>query len=146
MFVLKTTIEENMLEHIRDSKIPKKTWDTLATIFSKKNDTRLQLLENELLLVAQSDMTITQYFHKVKSIRHEISELDSITPIDPNTEALLLLYRDGQINHHLLSLKTCSPVKKPWLSKYDESHLRVRKKHFMPTKTKVTSSSARWWI
>ncbi|KAM1301664.1 hypothetical protein ACFX2H_012670 [Malus domestica] len=69
MFALKTTIEEEMLEHIRDAKTP------------KKNDTRLQLLENELLSMAQRDMTIAQYFHKVKSICREISELDPTAPI-----------------------------------------------------------------
>ncbi|KAJ7971762.1 Retrovirus-related Pol polyprotein from transposon TNT 1-94 [Quillaja saponaria] len=81
MFALKTTIDEEVLEHIRDAKTPKEAWDTLATLFSKKNDTRLQLLESELLSVAQRDTTIAQYFHKVKSICHEISELDPTVPI-----------------------------------------------------------------
>ncbi|KAM1906652.1 hypothetical protein ACFX14_026396 [Malus domestica] len=81
MFALKTTIEEEMLEHIRDAKTPKEAWDIFVTLFSKKNDTRLQLLENELLSIAQRDMTIAQYFHKVKSICREISELDPTAPI-----------------------------------------------------------------
>ncbi|XP_048420036.1 uncharacterized protein LOC125468398 [Pyrus x bretschneideri] len=76
MFALKTTVEDDMLEHIQKAKTPKEAWDTFATLFSKRNDTRLQLLENELLSVAQRDMTIAQYFHKVKSICREISELD----------------------------------------------------------------------
>nr|KAJ0224878.1 hypothetical protein LSAT_V11C100031760 [Lactuca sativa] len=58
MFALKTTIEEEMLEHIRDENTPKEAWDTFVTLFSKKNDTRLQLLENELLSISQRDMTI----------------------------------------------------------------------------------------
>ncbi|KAJ7978596.1 U6 small nuclear RNA (adenine-(43)-N(6))-methyltransferase [Quillaja saponaria] len=45
MFALKTTIDEEVLEHIRDAKTLKEAWDTLATLFSKKNSTRLQLLE-----------------------------------------------------------------------------------------------------
>jgi hypothetical protein len=81
MFALKTTIEEEMLEHIRDAKTPKEAWDTFVTLFSKKNDTRLQLLENELLSMAQCDMTIAQYFHKVKAICREISQLDPTAPI-----------------------------------------------------------------
>ena len=76
MFVLKTTIEEDMLEHIRNVKTPKKAWDTFATLFSKKNNIRLQLLKNELLSMTLRNMTIAQYFHKVKSICREISELD----------------------------------------------------------------------
>ncbi|KAE8704559.1 tir-nbs resistance protein [Hibiscus syriacus] len=81
MLALNTTIEEEMLEHIRDTKTPKEAWDTFVTLFSKKNDTRLQLLENELLLMPQHDMTIAPYFHKVKSICHEILELDLTSPI-----------------------------------------------------------------
>ncbi|KAA8536349.1 hypothetical protein F0562_028827 [Nyssa sinensis] len=81
LFALKTTIEEDVLEHIRDVVTPNEAWDVLATLFSKKNDTRLQLLESELLSVTQRDMTIAQYFHKVKSICREISELDPTAPI-----------------------------------------------------------------
>jgi len=81
MFVLKTTVEEDVLEHIRDAKTPKEAWDTFTKLFSKKNDTKLQLLENELLSMAQRDMTIAQYFHKVKSLCREISELDPEAPI-----------------------------------------------------------------
>ncbi|KAK3014224.1 hypothetical protein RJ639_008969 [Escallonia herrerae] len=44
MFALKTTIEEDVLEHIQGAKTPKEAWGTLAMLFSKKNDTRLQLL------------------------------------------------------------------------------------------------------
>ncbi|KAL9418473.1 hypothetical protein AB3S75_036436 [Citrus x aurantiifolia] len=81
MFALKTTIEEEMLEHIRDAKSPKEACDTFATLFSKRNDTKLQLLENELLSMAQRDMAVAQYFHKVKLICREISELDPTAAI-----------------------------------------------------------------
>ena len=81
MFVLKTTIEEDLLEHIQDAKTPKEAWDVFVKLFSKKNDTKLQLLENELFSVAQRDMTIAEYFHKVRSLCRAISELDSSAPI-----------------------------------------------------------------
>ena len=76
MLALKTTIREEMLEHIWDDKTSKEAWDTFVMLFSKKNDTKLQLLENELLSISQRDMTIVQYFHKVKSICRETTELD----------------------------------------------------------------------
>ena len=80
MFALKTIIEEDILEHILDDKIAKEAWDTFMILFSEKNDTRLQLLENELLSISR-DMTIAQYFHKVKSICREITKLDSKSTI-----------------------------------------------------------------
>lgn len=52
MFALKTKIEEEMLEHIQEAKTPKEAWDALAACFSKKNNTKLQLIESELLLIA----------------------------------------------------------------------------------------------
>ncbi|XP_076952441.1 uncharacterized protein LOC143626172 [Bidens hawaiensis] len=76
MFTLKTTIEDELLEHIRDLETPKQAWDALASLFSKKNDAKLQLLENELLSVTQKGLTIPQYFHKVKSLCREIGDLD----------------------------------------------------------------------
>ncbi|KAG5568650.1 hypothetical protein H5410_026301, partial [Solanum commersonii] len=45
MFVLTVTIDE-FLQRIKNAKTPKEAWDTLATIFTKKNDARLQRLEN----------------------------------------------------------------------------------------------------
>nr|CAD1841788.1 unnamed protein product [Ananas comosus var. bracteatus] len=59
IFVLKTTIEEELLEHIKEADTPKAAWDTLASLFSKKNDARLQLLENELMTISQGSMTIS---------------------------------------------------------------------------------------
>ena len=52
MFFLKTTIEEEMLDHIWDDKTPKEACNTFMMLFPKKNDTRLQLLENELLSIS----------------------------------------------------------------------------------------------
>ena len=75
MFVLKTTIEEDLLEHIRDAETPKEAWETLEKLFSKKNEARIQLLKKELSGISQDTLTIGQYFTKVKSICREISEL-----------------------------------------------------------------------
>ncbi|XP_076950202.1 uncharacterized protein LOC143623107 [Bidens hawaiensis] len=74
MFILKTTVEEEILDHIKDATSPKVAWDMLAEVLSKKNDARLQLLENELLSISQKDLTIAQYFHRVKTLCGEIAE------------------------------------------------------------------------
>ncbi|GMI76966.1 hypothetical protein like AT1G21280 [Hibiscus trionum] len=81
MYALKTAVEEDMLEHIRDVKTPNEAWETFTKLFSKKNDTKLQLLESELLSMKEGNMTIKQYFHKVKLLCREFSELDPIAPI-----------------------------------------------------------------
>ena len=75
MYVLRISVEEELLEYIREAATPKAAWDILATLFSKKNDARLQLLEKELMTTSQGNMTISQYFTKVKSICSEIAQI-----------------------------------------------------------------------
>lgn len=53
MFILKTTIKKDVLEHIRDVTTPKKSRENLKALFSKKNDAKLHLLENNLLSASQ---------------------------------------------------------------------------------------------
>ena len=81
-----------MLEHIKHVNTPKAAWDTFSTLFSKKNDVRLQLLENELMSVAQRDMTITQYFTKVKSLCRKISELDPASNISDSRMRRIIIH------------------------------------------------------
>ncbi|KAH6831338.1 hypothetical protein C2S53_010991 [Perilla frutescens var. hirtella] len=81
MYALKCIVSENLLEHIRAATTPKEAWDNLATLFSKKNEFKLQLLENELLSLRQGDMPVRDYFNKVRTLCREISELDSSSKI-----------------------------------------------------------------
>ena len=92
MFAIKTTIEEEMMEHIRNATTPKEAWDSLALRFSKKNDARLQLLENELISISQKDMTISQYFTKVKCLCREITELDETSKIVNNRMRRIIIH------------------------------------------------------
>ncbi|TQD94569.1 hypothetical protein C1H46_019814 [Malus baccata] len=92
MFALKATVEDDMLEYIWKAKTPKEAWDTFATLFSNRKVARLQLLENELFSVAQGDMTIAEYFYKVKSICRELSELDPTAPIAESKEKRIIIH------------------------------------------------------
>ncbi|KAH0685758.1 hypothetical protein KY290_017293 [Solanum tuberosum] len=53
IYALTVTIEDDFLQRIKNAKTPKEDWDTLAMIFTKKTDARLQRLENELLPISQ---------------------------------------------------------------------------------------------
>jgi transposase InsO family protein len=76
MYVLKSTIEDELLGRIRDDDTPKMAWDTFASLFSRTNDARLQYLENELMSTTQGGKSISEYFTKIKDICREISDLD----------------------------------------------------------------------
>ena len=71
---MSVAVEDELLQRIKDAKTPKEAWDTLAELFART--AKLQQLENELLSVSQHDMTVSQYFTKVKSLCQEISKLD----------------------------------------------------------------------
>lgn len=47
------SIEDDLLQHIKDARSPKEAWDALVRIFSRTNDAKLQGLKNELLLISQ---------------------------------------------------------------------------------------------
>lgn len=65
IYVFSITAEDEFSQRFKDLKTPKHAWDTLASSFARKSDAKLQLLENELMSVQQSDTTINQYFTKV---------------------------------------------------------------------------------
>ncbi|KAF7817945.1 Retrovirus-related Pol polyprotein from transposon TNT 1-94 [Senna tora] len=81
MYMLSVTVEDDILQHIKEAKTPKEAWDTLTGLYARTNDAKLQHLENELLSLSQQNMTIGEYFTKVKSICQEISKLDLQNPI-----------------------------------------------------------------
>ncbi|GAV76785.1 UBN2 domain-containing protein, partial [Cephalotus follicularis] len=76
MFMLKATIQKEMLDLIREAKTPEEAWDAFATLFAEINVARLQMLENEIGSITQDNMTISQYFMKVKGICNDIGQLD----------------------------------------------------------------------
>ena len=76
---------------------------------SKKNDTRLQLLENELLLISQRDLTIAQYFHKVKLICREITELDSKSAIGESRMKRIIIHElRPEYRSFIVAVQECS--------------------------------------
>ncbi|XP_077232082.1 uncharacterized protein LOC143866437 [Tasmannia lanceolata] len=76
MYILAVTIQDELLQHVKSAKTPKEAWDTLATLFARTNDAKLQRLEKELISSSQKDMIVSEYFTKIKSICEEISKLD----------------------------------------------------------------------
>ncbi|KAH7857932.1 hypothetical protein Vadar_018048 [Vaccinium darrowii] len=81
LFALRGSISKELIEHIRAKEKPKEIWQLLEQLFTKKHTARLQMLENELANTTQGNMTIAQYFQKIKSIYSEISEIDKEEPI-----------------------------------------------------------------
>ena len=52
MYALSISVEDDLLQHIKEAKTPKKAWDTLVALFARMNNAKLQQLENELLSIS----------------------------------------------------------------------------------------------
>ncbi|KAK3039236.1 hypothetical protein RJ639_027940 [Escallonia herrerae] len=53
LFALRTSVSKEYIDHVRDVDSPRKVWETLERLFTKKNTARLQLLENDLATLTQ---------------------------------------------------------------------------------------------
>ncbi|KAA8549541.1 hypothetical protein F0562_001441 [Nyssa sinensis] len=81
LFALRTSISQEYIQHVRDGKSPKQVWETLERLFTQKNMMRLQFLENQLAGMTQDNLSISEYFLKIKTLCSEISELDTEEPV-----------------------------------------------------------------
>lgn len=81
LFALRTTINKEYIDHVRDETFSKNVWDVLEKIFTRKNTTRLQFLENELAMAVHGGMSVAEYFLRVKGLWAKISELDATEKI-----------------------------------------------------------------
>ncbi|KAF3666326.1 hypothetical protein FXO37_10615 [Capsicum annuum] len=71
-----TSISSNLFDHIVKCKSTHNIWRTLDQLFNKKDEARLQILENELANTIQFNLFIAEYFLKIKNLRFEISLLN----------------------------------------------------------------------
>ncbi|KAH0730190.1 hypothetical protein KY289_001378 [Solanum tuberosum] len=76
-FILKKTISSGLFDHIIKCKSAHEIRRTLDRLFNKKNEARLQILENELDNTAQGNLSISEYFLKIKNLCSEICLLNS---------------------------------------------------------------------
>ncbi|KAL8101564.1 hypothetical protein AgCh_033459 [Apium graveolens] len=76
-FILKNSISTNVFDHIIHCKSASGIWETLNKIFNKNDkETQLRVLKNDLENVTQGNLTISQFFLKIKNLCSEISKLD----------------------------------------------------------------------
>ena len=66
-FVLKKSISPTLFEHIIKCTSANDIWETLNKLFNKRDVGQLQALENELANTTQGDLSIAQFFLKIKN-------------------------------------------------------------------------------
>ncbi|XP_016576572.2 uncharacterized protein LOC107874256 [Capsicum annuum] len=76
-FILKFPISSNLFDRIIKCKSAHDIWRTIDHLFNKKNKARVQILENELANISQGNLSIVEYFLRIKNLCSEISLLNS---------------------------------------------------------------------
>ncbi|XP_012833994.1 PREDICTED: uncharacterized protein LOC105954855 [Erythranthe guttata] len=73
LFALRASTSKEYIELVREEKSLKHVWETLERLFTQKNTIRLQFLENNLAGMTQGNLSISEYFLKIKPLCAEIS-------------------------------------------------------------------------
>jgi len=95
---LKRSISHGLFELIIKCKSAEEIWTTLDGLFNEKDVARLQQMENELANTTQGDLSISQFFLKIKNICSEISTLD---PEEPISEARMKRHIIHGLNEYI---------------------------------------------
>jgi len=82
MYILSIIVEDEFLYRIKDCKMPNEAWSILETLFTKKNEAKLQQLENEIMSIEQGDMMLSQCFTNIKYLCDEIQKVDAENAIN----------------------------------------------------------------
>ncbi|WZZ86518.1 hypothetical protein YC2023_115097 [Brassica napus] len=85
-FALKKSISSSIFEHVSRCTSTNSIWQALDQLFNKKNEAKLQLLENELANAKQGESSISEFFIKVKNL---CSEINTLNPEESIFEAWL---------------------------------------------------------
>lgn len=84
-------------------------------IFIKKNDVRLQILENKFLTISVWNMTISQHFSNVKFLCDEISKSDPTNAIR-DTRVRRIIVHGLRTKYKGIVVATCMCITEPTLS------------------------------
>ena len=68
LYAAAIVVEDEQLRRVKLALTLKEAWDILVAALAKQNKWKLQPLENELYSISQQNLTVNQYFSKVKSL------------------------------------------------------------------------------
>ena len=72
LFALRTSTSQEYIEHDHDVKTSKQVGGTLERLFAQKNRMRVHFLENKLSGMMQENLSVSEYFLKIKTLCSEI--------------------------------------------------------------------------
>ena len=99
MYCFASSVNDQLLNHIRDAKTPKEAWENLKKIFEASTTARKLQLKQELNSIQQRDMSVTDYTTKVKEICDALGSINVTVDEDKMVQICLggLAQRYGPI-------------------------------------------------
>ena len=96
--LLRMSVKDNIIPHIRDCKTSKETWEVLKDLYETSNSNQILSLKTKLLsMKMETNETITTYVSRIKDLCDQLSAIgDKVSDTDMVTIALKGLIKDYQ--------------------------------------------------
>uniref|UniRef100_A0A0D3DQF4 CCHC-type domain-containing protein n=1 Tax=Brassica oleracea var. oleracea TaxID=109376 RepID=A0A0D3DQF4_BRAOL len=94
-FALKRSISSSIFEHVSRCTSASSIWQALDQLFNKKNEAKLQLLENELANAKQGESSISEFFYQGWDTQPSLEEFENLLA---SQESLALQMSGVKIN------------------------------------------------
>ena len=97
--LLRLSVKDNIIPHIRDCKTSKETWDILKGLYETTNSNRIMFLKTKLLSIKMAaNENITSYVSRIKDLCDQLSAIgDTVSNTDMVTITLKGLIRDYHV-------------------------------------------------
>ena len=96
--LIRMSVKENILPHIRNSKTSKDTWDKLKGLYETSESNRILFLKTKLLSIKMDvNETMNKYISRIKDLRDNLGdigeEVSSTDPVSITLKGILLDYK-----------------------------------------------------
>ena len=110
--LLRMSIKDNIIPHIRDCKTSKETWEILKSLYEATNSNRIMFLKTKLLsMKMEAHENITTYVSRIKDLCDQLSAIgDKVSNSDMVTITLKGLIRNYHVFISILGGRAKPPT------------------------------------
>ena len=98
---LHNVIDKNLHGSVADAETAKELWSDLKDYYSQGNEIRVHQLKRDTALTSQGNLSITEYFTKLKTFWDELGAYLVLPNCNCTKEFSLNRYVEGDRVHHL---------------------------------------------
>lgn len=104
--LLRMSVKDNIIPHIRDCKTSKETWDTLKGLYETTNTNRILFLKTKLLsLKMEANESISNFISRVKDLSDKLGDIGEKVC---NTDLVTIILNGLVQDYQIFCFKSCS--------------------------------------